>query len=85
LCRWDGNLDGVDLCLGSSLPSPDLYNEKTMILQRAYKKAEEAHLKRVKRVFNDAAKKARKWRMDGKLEPAQVYETGYSKRLLKRF
>ena len=40
-------------------------------------KAEEAHLKRVKRVFNDAAKKARKWRMDGKLELAQVYETGF--------
>ena len=38
-----------------------------------------------KRWFFEAAKEARKWRYDGKLSPALVFETGKECRLLKRF
>ena len=38
-----------------------------------------------KRVFLEVAKVARKWRLTGRLAPAEVSETGFGLRLLKRF
>jgi hypothetical protein len=38
-----------------------------------------------KKIFFEAAKVARKWRLTGQLSPAEVCETGLGLRLLKRF
>ena len=38
-----------------------------------------------KRWFCETAKEARKWRYNGRLSPALVFETGKECRLLKRF
>ena len=57
-------------------------------LSKAVKVVEAAQLKArntIKRCFNDAAKEARKWRITGRLGPAEIYESGREFRLLKRF
>jgi hypothetical protein len=57
-------------------------------LSKVVKVVEAAQLKAhnaIKRCFNDAAKEARKWRITGRLGPAEIYESGWECRLLKRF
>lgn len=39
----------------------------------------------LKRAFAAAAKEARKWRLTGRLAPAEIVESQYGKRMLKRF
>ena len=68
---------------------------REMVLQRkeselikAMKVVEAAQLKArnaSKRCFNDAAKEARKWRITGRLDPAEIYESGRECRFLKLF
>ena len=58
------------------------------ILVKAMKAVEAAQLKArnaSKRCFNDAAKEARKWRITGRLDPAEIYESGRECRFLKHF
>ena len=38
-----------------------------------------------KKLFFEAVKVARKWRLTGQLAPAEICETGFGSRLLKRF
>jgi hypothetical protein len=57
-------------------------------LQKAIAIVEAAEIRKkqlYKRVSFEAAKKARKWRIDKVLLPAEVYETGRNCRLLRRF
>ena len=40
---------------------------------------------RVKKTYSEAAKLARKWRLDGRLAPASIHEADKPVRLLRRF
>ncbi|OWT42482.1 DDE superfamily endonuclease domain-containing protein [Pochonia chlamydosporia 170] len=53
--------------------------------RRRVQAAEQRARNGYKRWFDAAAKEARKWRTSGRLEPAAIYETDRSCRLLKRF
>ncbi|KFA48277.1 hypothetical protein S40293_10138 [Stachybotrys chartarum IBT 40293] len=53
--------------------------------QRIIKAHEKKRLNSAKRVFTEAAKKARYWRGQGLLGPAEIIETGRGKRMLIRF
>jgi hypothetical protein len=58
------------------------------ILVKAMKAIEAAPLKarnEIKRCFINATKEARKWRTTGRLDPAEIYESGRECRLLKQF
>ncbi|OWT42926.1 transposase [Pochonia chlamydosporia 170] len=59
----------------------DLLAKARRVVEAAELRAQKAR----KKVFSDAAKEARKWRLTGKLNPGEVYETGFQLRLLKRF
>jgi hypothetical protein len=51
---------------------------------RVVEQAEIRERNAFKRAFTAAAKEARKWRMTGKLGPAEIVESGKEKRLLRR-
>lgn len=65
-----------------------LVQKKDAELQHACRVLEAREKKqrnKFKRVFNDAAKKAREWRRTYVLPPAEIIETGRGKRMLLRF
>jgi hypothetical protein len=53
--------------------------------QKIIEAAEQRAWNQRKRVFSEAAKKARNWYLTGRLSKAAIYETGYCCRYLKRF
>ena len=54
-------------------------------VRRVVKAAETKARNRMKNAFSDAAKFARKWRIEGTLKPGEVFESGKEVRLLRRF
>ena len=57
-------------------------------LEKARKLVEAAETKAhnaIKRAFAEAAKEARKWRLTGRLAPAEIVDSDQGGRLLRRF
>ena len=53
--------------------------------RRIVEAAEEKRRRAAKKTFEEAAKKARKWRLDGKLKPADIFDSDLGWRVLRRF
>ncbi|KAI1106884.1 hypothetical protein F4804DRAFT_299367 [Jackrogersella minutella] len=76
-----GVLTGADDRAMVKQREDNLLEEARRIVEAAELKLKNDH----KKWYFEAAKKARKWRIIGKLDPAVVYETGKKCKYLKRF